>query len=968
MKRGAALGLLLLALACGSRKPPFSPQEEHKSFRLPPGFRIELVAAEPEVIDPVAMTFDEHGRMYVVEMSDYPLSPKALGRIKLLEDRNGDGRYESATDFAEGLHLPAGVMRWRNGILVACAPDILYFEDTNNDGRADVRRVVLTGFAAANPQLRVNGLLYGIDNWVYAAYPRPPVPRRYVKEFGDPGKPISFPDRPDLPPVEIRAMDLRFDPEKHRLEAVGGNSQFGNAFDSWGNRFTLWNNDHIRHVVIGKKYLDRNPFLAVPSAQHSISDHESQSTVYPITQDPFHIHDSQIGHFTSCCGLAHYNGGNLGPDLEGNSFTCEPVHNLVHRDRLAPRGATFVAQRAHERQEFLASTDAWFRPVFTTTGPDGALYVVDFYHYTVEHPEFVPPELLKQIDFEPRHKLGRIWRVLHESSKPVPKFTTDDLVAHFADPNYWRRIQAQRLLVDRRDRSVVPRLVALSRDRQGAAYARLHALWTLDGLDSLPADLLLEVLSDPHARLRENAVRMAETRLPDVRLREKLLALYDDPDARVQFQVACVLGGPFDSLRKVAVQHLEDQWFRIAVLSASPDHALSWLRAAAPLPSSPGKEDLIRRAASIIGAHNQEREITTLLRQYPQPAALEGLADGLRQGAGRRARLSASQPALLALVAQGPTPAGKAALRVASSLELSATPQLRALLQNSNPKPDFTQDRLVHSLGLLGLDPSGSTVPVLARFLDAKQPEAVQVAAAASLARLRAPEITQIFVERWRAATAPVRTAMLAGFFNDRGRLPALLEAVAADKIQAWALGPARTNQLLRHADPAIKARAEKLLGEARFGDRKTVYQKYLPALRLSGNPERGRIVFEKACAECHKAGSTGYEVGPDLKGVVTRYKEALLTDILLPNQQIEGGYEEYEVETTDGRTLTGVLAKETATTLTLRRAKGQEDTVLRASVKSLRSLSVSAMPEDLEKQISVDEMADLIAFIKSLR
>jgi putative membrane-bound dehydrogenase-like protein len=959
----------LLAAACSStHKPPYSPAEEQKRFRLPAGFRIELAAAEPEVIDPVAMTFDEHGRMYVVEMSDYPLDPKPRGRIKLLEDRNGDGRYESATVFAEGLHLPDGVMRWRKGILVACAPDILYFEDTNNDGRADVRRVVLTGFAAGNPQLRVNGLLYGLDNWVYAAYPRPPVPRRYVKEFGDPGKPISFPDRPDLPAVEIRAMDLRFHPDKHRLEAVGGNSQFGNAFDSWGNRFTLWNNDHIRHVVIGKKYLDRNPFLAVPTAQKSISDHESQSTVYPITQDPFHIHDSQVGHFTSCCGLSHYNGGNLGPDLEGNSFTCEPVHNLVHRDRLAPQGATFVASRAHERQEFLASTDAWFRPVFTTTGPDGALYVVDFYHYTVEHPEFVPPELLKQIDFEPRHKLGRIWRVLHETSKSAPKFDLNDLTAHFADRNYWRRIQAQRLLVDRQDRSFVPRLVTLSRDRQGAAYARLHALWTLDGLDSLPADLIVEALADPHPRVRENAVQLAETRLPDAKLRERLLTLYDDPDPRVQFQVACTLGEPFESLRKVAAQHLEDPWFRIAVLSASADQALSWLRAAAPLPASPGKEDLMRRAASIIGARNQDREITALLAQYPQPAVLEGLADGLRQGSGRRARLTAGQPALLALVAQGPTPVGKAALRVASGLELSLTPQLRSLLQKSNPKPDLPEETVVHHLGILGLDPSGSTAPMLARFLDPKQPEPVQAAAASSLARLRAPEVTGIFIVRWRAATAPVRNAMLAGFFNDRDRLPVLLDAIESDKIQPWALGPARTNQLLRHADPAIKARAEKILGDSRMGDRKSVYQKYLPALRLSGDPERGRRVYEKACAECHKVGNTGHEVGPDLKGVVTRYKEALLTDILLPNQQIEGGYEEYEVETTDGRTLTGVLAKETTTTLTLRRAKGQEDTVLRSSVKNLRSLSVSPMPEDLEKQISVQEMADLFAFIKSLK
>ncbi len=971
------LGAALLAAAlagCGARKPPFSPQEELKTFRLPPGFRAELAAAEPDVIDPVAMAFDGHGRLYVVEMSDYPLNPKALGRIKLLEDRDGDGRYEHAAVFAEDLHLPDGVMPWRQGILVTCAPDILYFEDTNGDGRADVRRVILTGFSQGNPQLRVNGLQYGLDNWIYAAYPRPPVPRRYVKEFGDPGHPISFPDHPEVPPVEIRAMDVRFRPDRLQVEAVSGNSQFGNAFDAWGNRYTVWNNDHVRHVVIGKSYLDRNPFLAAPAAMQSISDHENQSTVYAVTQDPFHIHDSQTGRFTSACGLSVYTGGNLPPDFDGNSFTCEPVHNLIHRDIVVPRGPTFTAKRAYEGREFFAATDAWFRPVFTTTGPDGAFYVADFYHYTVEHPEFVPPELLKQIDFEPRHKLGRIWRVVHESSKPAPR--PADPVAGLSHPNYWWRIHSQRVLVERQDRSVVPRLVQLCRDREGAAFGRLHALWTLDGLDSLSTDLVLEALADPHPRIRENAVRLAEKRLPDAKLREKLLTLYDDPDDRVQFQAACTLGGPFAALQKVALRHSEDPWFRLAVLSASPENALAWVRAVSALEASPGREDLVRRAASILGARNQDREITallTLVRQKPgwwRPAGLNGLAEGLRQGAGRRAKLAAGQPLLLSLVAQGPTETGKAALRAASGLDLAPSPQLRELVRRAEAalaRPDLPEEQRLHALGVLGLDSSApDAARVLAEFLNPRETEAVQIAAAASLGNLRRPEAPAILIDHWRAATAPVRTATLGAFFADRSRLPALLDAIAAGKIQPWALGPGRTSQLLRHPDPEIKARAEKVLGEA-GGSRRAVYEKYLPAIRENGDPARGRKVYEKACSECHKIGDTGYEVGPDLKGVVTRYKEALLTDILIPNQQIEGGYEEYEVETADGRTLTGVL-KETATTLTLRRAKGQEDTILRSAVKSLRSLSVSPMPEDLEKQITVREMADLIAYIKSLR
>ena len=168
----SAIALLLLS-ACGRGKPPLSPREEMRTFSLPPGFRAELAASEPEIADAIAISFDPAGRMYVVEMPDYPLNPKPLGRIKLLEDRDGDGRFEHVSVFAENLHFPEGVMPWHKGVLVTCAPDLLYYEDTNGDGRADVRKVLMTGFATGNPQLRLNTLLYGIDNWIYAAHPRP---------------------------------------------------------------------------------------------------------------------------------------------------------------------------------------------------------------------------------------------------------------------------------------------------------------------------------------------------------------------------------------------------------------------------------------------------------------------------------------------------------------------------------------------------------------------------------------------------------------------------------------------------------------------------------------------------------------------------------------------------------------------------------------------------------------------------
>lgn len=983
----ACAGLVcLLAAGCSRSKPPFSPEQALKTLHVPEGFHVELVASEPQISDAIAMSFDERGQIWVVEMADYPLNPKSLGRIKVLEDRDKDGRFEHATVFVDGLHFPEGVMPWKKGILVTCAPDILYFEDTDGDGRADVRRVVLTGFAQGNPQLRVNGPLYGLDNWIYVAYPRPPVPRRYVKEFGDAGGAIRFPGHPEVPALDIHGMDVRFRIDPPQLEALAGNSQFGNAMDAWGRRYTVWNNDHIREAVIQSRYLKRNPYLTLPTAMQSLSDHEKAAAVYPKTVDPFYIHDSQTGHFTSACGISVYGGGRFPKDFDGNSFTCEPVHSLVHRDVLVDSGATFTARRAYENDEFITSSDAWFRPVFTTVGPDGALYVVDYYRYTVEHPEFVPPHLLKQIDFEARRRLGRIYRVVYGDSKPagmnLAQATSAELVDVLRDGNQWRRTAAQRLLVDRQDRGVQPALEKLAREDK-SAVARVHALWTLEGLNVLGDGLILQALADSAPGVRENAVRLAEMRLPNDAFEKKLLQMAEDDNSRVQFQVACTLGllpskKSFPALKTIALRHAADSWFQTAVLTAAADNAVSWYREMA---AAKAGDSFLRRIGSVVGARRRDGEIREVLAVVAngrgagdagwRVATLEGLAAGLRHQSTGRVRLPMSQDLVIELLRE-PSPAiNRAALQAAGSVEMRPAPAFTALLRRArviavDERAPEVQREI--AAGILGLDTSPTVVPVLAKLLDPKQPESVQVAAAGALAPNPNADVGAAFLAHWREATGGVREKMLIWYFSDKSRLPALLDAVKARTVQPWSLGPARTQQLLRSKDPAVAARAQELLGEASQAERKAVYDRYVPALTMSASAQRGREVYERACSECHKIGDTGSEVGPDLRTVTRHYKEALLADILMPNLNIESGYEEYLVETTDGQMITGILARETPTSMTLRRRKGEEDTILRSAVKNMRSLSVSPMPEDLEKSIDVQQMADVIAYVKSLK
>jgi len=980
------LAVAVLASACRApHKPPYEPRQALETFQLAPGFRIELAAAEPAIEDPVAMAFDERGRIFVAEMPDYPMG-KRRGRIKLLEDRDGDGFFERSTVFADDFSFPNGVMAWKKGVLVTSAPDILYLGDRDGDGRADERRIVLTGFAALNPQLRANGLVYGIDNCIYGAYPKFGPPSRYIKEFGDLGTPLRFPDRSEAPAVDVfaRGMDFRFRPDEGALEAVSGNSQFGNAFDAWGNRFTVWNNNHVRHVVLGARYAARNPSLAVESSMYSASDHGNAATVYPVTRDPLYMHESEIGHFTSACGISVYQGGAFPKPYDGAVFVCEPVHNLVHCDRLEERGATFAARRERDGVEFLASTDSWFRPVFTTVGPDGALYVVDFYRKIVEHPEWMPRDQMNEADMAAGHDRGRIYRITAAGRNPyraLDRASTVELVEQLADANSWRRSTAQRLLVtERRDAAAVPLLerllVPTSRPE-----TRVQALWTLRGLDALTASTLDRALDDPDPRVQENAVRLAEERIADPAVAAKLLELAGRVSGRLEFQLACTLGflpteRSFGALERIAFRHVEDPWFQVAVLSAADVDASRWHRTAlerarAGVPVEP----FLRRIAELIGARMREPEIAGVVaaaRRGEGSAAaartsLEGLAAGMRRA--REKRISdALQDSILALL--DVRDLAQPALEAAAAVDLGPSPRLREVLARAAAQAGdgrAAPERRAEAAARLGLDPTGSTAGVLERLLVPREPDEVQLAAAGALLRLKDTRAAAVLVERWKGSTVRVREAILAGLFARRDRLPAVLDGLEAGKIDAPGLSRARKNQLVRYLRGQQRKGAPALMAALQEESRGPIIERYRPALRLDASPGRGAEVFAARCGKCHRVGEVGHEVGPDLVSVSSRTREDLLLQILDPNAYIVPGYEEYVVETTDGKLLQGLIARETASAVTLRRSEGESDTVLRSQIASMRSLAVSQMPEDLEQGMSLQQMADLLAYIKAL-
>lgn len=956
--------LALLALtSCRKSGPPYRVDDALRTFRIEPGFHIERFASEPAVEGPVAMDIDEDGRVYVVEDRGYPLSTdNLLGRVKLMQGNR-------VTVFADKLMMPTGVMRWKKGILVTDAPSVWYFEDTDGDGKADVKKVVLTGFAVTNPQHTVNNPVYGLDNWIYLAHEGPATAIIYKKQFGDRGSDIRFPGRPDAPALKEHNRNVRFRPDTYKLEALSGSSQYGHAFDDWGHQYTLNNSDHSRQEVIAARYLERNPDLPVSSAMQQISDHGAAARVFPITIHPRFEMLTEAGEFTSACGLTWY---------RGSLFVAEPVHNIVHQDLVSPSGATFVSRRAHPDVEFLASTDAWFRPVNFYAGPDGALYVMDFYRLVIEHPEWMSTEAAHSHDLTKGIDRGRIYRIVPDGA-PAPRpvklgsASNGELVRELENSNIWWRRTAQRLLVDRRAVDVAPDLARMAHQSQ-SAVGRLHALWTLEGLGKLGEPEISAALADREAGVRENAVVLAESRPA---LAPKLIAMAKDPDVHVRFQLLKTMGS-FNSPQAAAARDellardMEDKWFQIAALSAGSSEAPRLYARAVSGEQTPGGADFIRQTAMMIGARGRNAEIRNLLErvarakqgnaEWWRAASLEGLAAGLRGGA---AVLAGREPLLLTLFDSPRASVRRAALRLIemTGLPPGAAPALqraRRIAADRQADADLRAD----NINLLAAGNPRTNEALFRQLIDPREPDPVQAAAVGAFGRIQGEETGKFLLAQWRALTPAARTEAADAMYTEPGRVRLLVAALKSGDVQPWTLAFRHRRQLIMHSDPAIRDQARPLL-EQGAGEREQVLKRYEAALDRKADAARGREVFKSVCVKCHRFAGMGAEVGPDLATVRNQPKKILLEDILLPNKSISQGYEAYVVETTSG-TLDGVLHAQTSTTIALRHEDGKEDVIRRRDIKQMYVTNVSAMPGDLEKQIGIQQMADLLEFLKT--
>ena len=955
-----------------------SPEASLDCIRVRPGFKAELVAHEPLVKDPIAFEWGADGKLWVVEMGDYPLGidgkGKSGGIVRFLEDTDGDGRYDKSTVFLEGLNFPTGVMPWRKGVLVSAAPEIFYAEDTDGDGKADVRTTLFKGFKEGNQQHRVNGFEYGLDNWVYGAN-------------GDSGGSIQSEaaagvnrSRISISLVDIRGHDFRFRPNDLLFETVAGQTQFGRHRDDWGNWFGNNNPAWLWHYYLPEHYLARNPHLAVKSLKHYLANYPESTRAHAISRTLQRFNDiGMVNHVTSGNSATPYRDELFGPAFATTIFISEPVHNVVHREVLEPSGVTFSSHRPSDEQdrEFLASSDNWFRPTMLKTGPDGALYIADMYRLVLEHPEWIPADTQKRFDLRAGHDRGRIYRVYPVDAKPrkIPRLDQLDavgLVAALNSSNGWERDTAQRLLIHSGDTSSVAPLRHLAIQSQ-SAKTRLQALCTLDGIGALTPELVLTALRDSHSAVREHAVRLSESFLKAATasgagraslairaLSDALLRLADDSEIRVRYQLAFTLGEWEDSqagqaLVKIAVKDASDQYVQTAVMSSAIPHVHSMVEAvfadSAQQPPVNLLEQLIGLAAALgdaeallkpikeIGRPHRERYASwqfTALASFLN--ALERRNDSLEKLESRAApefKNALHQLDNIFIEAR----------KTALDMKAIETERLAAISLLGRGRTEREQDR-----------------EHLSELLRPQIPNTLQRKALLTLSQSNDPRTGEILLQGWKGYGPSLRTEVLNALLTRTEWSERLVAAIEKQSVAPAQISPSHQQRLLSHSQSSIRERARKLF--ATQGDRKKILQDYQRVAQLSGDVSKGVALFRQHCASCHRFRNEGAEIGPDLGTMTAKSTQVLLSGILDPNQSVESRYLNYAATTRADREVSGIITAEAPNSITLRAAGGAEEVILRNDLKELISSGLSLMPEGFEKLLNPQDLADLIAYI----
>jgi len=984
------------------RIPFTSTDDALDTFRLAKGFSLEMVAAEPLVGDPVDACFDEFGRMFVAEMHGYPFSfeptklnpegggKKDAGIIRLLEDSDGDGRMDKSVIFADKISWPTSVCCYNGGVFVIAPEYLYYFKDTDGDNVADVREMVLSGFGRGNVQAVTNGLKWDLDNNIYFAAGRNP------KDLLHRGKPL-FP---------VSGSDLRFDPKTEKFEQVTGGVQFGHSMDDWGTRFVCSNSNHMQQVVYPRDYLARNPYFVAPEMIRSVAKDGASARVFRRSPpEPWRIvrqkwraadkgynliindeggwefipldpskkkgavpTEYPVGFFTSATGITIYRGDAYPAEYRGNAFVGDVGGNLVHRKIVDDSRVVYEAQRADEGEEFVASSDNWFRPVNFVNAPDGSLYVLDMYRETIEHPYSIPAEIKAYLELTSGWDRGRVYRLVSPQMKRhsvvrIGDLSNEKLVEQLASDNGWNRETAQRVIWERQDPSMVE-LIRTQLDTTDKPLGRLHSLYALQGLHALSLKDVRIGLADGHPRVRAHAVRLSESFLEDdSQLLDELLRLSDDKNDHVRFQLAFTLGEASDTRATQALVRLfrspdNSEEVRTALMSSvgsNADQLAASLIQDNKFRSQPHAGGILSELALVVGANPEAgvslRFLKTLAADDLSLALQQRLLTSLGEGLGRRGSSVAR------LLSDGDCPEG---LRQSMAKLFSKATQVAG---------DETQTLELRETGirLLAFATWETAEAALVPFLSPQVAQQLQRASVTSLVEQPSSDVATTLLAGWRGYSPQVRRDVIDGLLSQTNRIDVLLDAVESGEIRATDIEVDKRQILVKHPNAEIRSRCEVIFKSSQDSSRSEVVAAWQDVLTLEGDAKRGLEVFKKKCALCHQVGDVGHKVAPDLASVKNKSEADLLISILDPNREAQPNFNTYTAETKAGRIFNGIIAAESDNSITLRRAEAKEDVVLRTNIEELISNGISLMPEGLEKEFSRQELADVIVFVKAI-
>jgi putative membrane-bound dehydrogenase-like protein len=955
-----------------SRQIAFTPEESLQQLVLEPDFSSRVLASEPHVIDPVDVAIDDAGRLWVVEMRDYPIriSNEPRGRIRVLTDTDADGFFDSSSVFADKLEMPTGLAHWKDGLVVTLAGKLIYLRDIDGDLVADETQVWLEGFSEDNEQLRANHPRLGPDGkWTIASGLR-----GGNIQLGD----VYRSTETEKLPVNIGSRDVRFDPATGTIELITGPAQFGLCFDVFGSRYFCSNRNPAVKVVFEQEDLVGNPLAGILPSVVDVVPAGEQSQVFPLV-DAWTTSNLHAGQFTAACGVfVRLHSMQIGTHepLVNEIFTCEPTGSLVKRSLVRvdgqPSTISGSADGPAEMREWLASRDAWFRPVNLAHAPDGGLLLVDMHRAVIEHPQWVPEELKHRPDERWGEDCGRVLWIGEKSNddlagtiralqaRPLSTRTDTELVSLVTSSNPWMRETATRLLIERESHGAANELfVQWSKPELPLAGRIAAVVLAIQLAEELPAKHIREQTQGIPVDLQVAFLRaLRQSRRLQPEHTETLAELATSVHSQVCFESLLCLG-------------------QLIPLSNEPTPLMLEI---GPAVAASDAYSLVA-AASALRAH-PERLLTTWLRSMEEQKSLVGahttqIARALAAASARlgEAETTFSEIAETAFVdgAESRTVAALAALtewtqrdvQLASKLlEDAFWVRLAAEIQSAKQ----TLNVRGQAIELLSFSPRVGDIELLGRLAMQEQAPALKPKLLQAWARQGGADCDNYLIRSISSSSPTMLPVLLQLVAQSPTRLNRLSQELSTGGLTAKQIGAIELKKLVTRASGESKETLTQELGQLVNSNRGLILAEYQACLELHGDPRAGKEVFRAQCATCHRIADVGVQVGPDISDSRTQQPLQLLTSILNPNLAIDSNYFRYVILTKDDEIVEGMVAEETADAIVIRGQEDRRTVVRRVHVAEVKATGVSMMPDGLEAQINHQAMADLIAYIKGWR